>query len=173
MQSRGTSGPARSGSRSKKLPPAQLEAAIKKLEEAGRRATKAEVRARIAADIRNLRVLLAVKNGTAVAGATYAGHAATEPDLKVLASTGSVANEPFFVQSSLPDDARAALKRALLAPAELDGVADATGFREIEGNAYTDALATVKAAGKQAEDLVPGGWVRANEARRPLWSYDP
>lgn len=118
-------------------------------------------------------VLLAVKNGTAVAGATYAGHAATEPDLKVLASTGSVANEPFFVQSSLPDDARAALKRALLAPAELDGVADATGFREIEGNAYTDALATVKAAGKQAEDLVPGGWVRANEARRPLWSYDP
>ena len=61
MQSRGTSGPARSGSRSKKLPPAQLEAAIKKLEEAGRRATKAEVRARIAADIRNLRVLLAVK----------------------------------------------------------------------------------------------------------------
>ena len=55
MQSRGTT--TSKARRLKKLPPAQLEAAIKRLEEAGKKATGAEKKARISADIRNLRVL--------------------------------------------------------------------------------------------------------------------
>ena len=64
MQSRGTSGPARSPlmKKAKKLPPAQLEAAIKRLEEKGRKETNVEKRARIAIDVRNLKVLARIKH---------------------------------------------------------------------------------------------------------------
>lgn len=121
-------------------------------------------------------VVAAVRNGTVAAGATYDGQAKTEPELRVLASTGSIANEPFFVQASLPAEAKDALKKALLAthePAALEGVAHASSFRAPAEGTYAAALAKVKAIGKVSEDLVPGGWVRANEHRRPLWSFDP
>lgn len=121
-------------------------------------------------------VVAAVRNGTVAAGATYDGQAQTEPDLRVLASTGSIANEPFFVQSSLPADVKDALKKALVAPHEpsvLEGVAHTTSFRAPAEGTYAAARAKVKTIGKVSEDLVPGGWVRANEHRRPLWSFDP
>jgi hypothetical protein len=38
---------------------------------------------------------------------------------------------------------------------------------------YAHALAVVKDAGKSAQDLLPGGWPRANEHRRPMWSFGP
>lgn len=120
-------------------------------------------------------VLQAVRTGAVAAGATYTGHAATQGELRVLGATGAIANEPVFVQNTLQDAARESLRKALEAtqPAELAGVADATGFRRPVEHAYVDALATVKAAGQRAEDLFPGGWPRANEHRRPLWSYGP
>jgi ABC-type phosphate/phosphonate transport system substrate-binding protein len=121
-------------------------------------------------------VLGAVRDARVAAGATYSGHAASDPRLRVLASTGTIANEPLFVQSSVPADVRRALGDALLAepdPGVLDGLAGATGFRIPAAGTYEAALATVRAAGQRAEDVVPGGWRRANEHRRPLWSYGP
>lgn len=119
-------------------------------------------------------VFPALREGRVLAGATYSGHAASEQGLRVLASTGDIANEPLFVRSSLPADVRDALRSALLSerdPSALDGLAGATGFRAPAAAAYETALATVRAAGKRVEDLVPGGWVRANDQRRPMWAY--
>ncbi len=121
-------------------------------------------------------VLAAVSQGRVAAGATYSGRAATQPGLRVLASTGSIANEPLFVQSSVPSDVRQALRNALLAEHDasaLDGLAGVTGFRLPPAGTYEAALATVRVAGRRVEDMVPGGWTRANDHRRPLWSYAP
>lgn len=121
-------------------------------------------------------VLAAVREGRVAAGATFLGHAKTEPGLRVLATTGSIANEPVFVQSALPEEARAALRDALIAERDataLAGVADAIGFRAPPPGTYDAALVTLKAAGQRVEDMVPGGWSRANDHRRPLWSYAP
>lgn len=125
-------------------------------------------------------VLDAVKRGRAAAGATYAGSSAGDPELRTLARTPPVANEPLFVQPEVAEATRAALRRALIAmgrdgapsPA-LEGLAGATGFREIPAGTYEAAIATVRTAGRHVEDMVEGGWVRANEHRRPLWSYAP
>ncbi|MEI8256391.1 MAG: hypothetical protein WCJ30_12025, partial [Deltaproteobacteria bacterium] len=86
------------------------------------------------------------------------------------------ANEPVFVQSSMPADVREALRAALLAehdPGALEGLAHASGFRAPPVGTYEAALATVRAVGERVEDMVPGGWARANDHRRPLWSYAP
>lgn len=119
-------------------------------------------------------VLAAVEGGSVAAGATYAGHAADRPALRVLAETGSIANEPLFVASSVPADVRAALTKGLTTPtpaAALDGLADVTAFRAADSKTYATASDSVRAAGREVEDLVPGGWRRANEQRRPMWSY--
>jgi len=52
-------------------------------------------------------------------------------------------------------------------------VAGITSFREIPAGTYEDALATLKSAGSSVEDMVPGGWTRASDLRRPLWTYAP
>jgi ABC-type phosphate/phosphonate transport system substrate-binding protein len=121
-------------------------------------------------------VIAAVRDGHVAAGATYAGHGTGQAGLRVLASTRTIANEPLFVQSSVPRDVRQALRDALVGDHEasaLAGLADATGFRSPPEGTFEVALATVRAAGQRAEDMVPGGWLRANEHRRPLWSYGP
>lgn len=121
-------------------------------------------------------VVAAVRDGRVAAGATYSGHAATDARLRVLASTGTIANEPIFVQWSVPNDVRQALRDALLAENDsdaLDGLADITGFRAPPAGTYEAALTTVAAAGQRVEDIVPAGWLRANEHRRPLWTYAP
>ena len=122
-------------------------------------------------------VLAAVREGRVPAGATYQGHAEGHADLRVIAHTRAVANEPVFVQRALPTATREALVRAFVdvasKPASLGGLADATGFQPPASGVYEAALETVRAAGRSIEDLVPGGWTRANEVRRPLWSYGP
>lgn len=121
-------------------------------------------------------VLAAVGDGRVAAGATYAGHAATQRGFRVLASTGTIANEPVFVQRTLPAEVRQALREALVLEHDataLAGVADATGFRSVTDGTYASALAAVNAAGQRVEDMVPGGWTRENDHRRPLWSYAP
>ncbi len=121
-------------------------------------------------------VLEAVANGAVAAGASYSGHAAGRAELRALASTGAIANEPVFVQAAVPADVRGALQKALLAehdPKPLAGLADATGFRAPPPGTYQAVLQTVQAAGRSVEDVVVGGWARANEQRRPIWSYGP
>jgi phosphonate transport system substrate-binding protein len=121
-------------------------------------------------------VVSAVRDGRVDAGATWAGHVKAEPDLRVLASTGTIANEPVFARSEVPVDVRDALRAALVAerdPGALAGLADATGLRAPPAGTYEAALAKIKAAGQRVEDMVPGGWARANDHRRPLWTYAP
>jgi ABC-type phosphate/phosphonate transport system substrate-binding protein len=121
-------------------------------------------------------VLAAVQDGKVAAGASYAGHGATVSGLRVLGTTGSIANEPVFVQARVPAEIREALGRALLGaqePATLKGMAGATGFRAPPPGTYEGALETLKAAGLRVEDTLEGGWLRANEHRRPAWSYGP
>lgn len=120
--------------------------------------------------------IAAVRDGRVAAGATYSGHAASEMGLRVLASTGAIANEPVFVQASMPAEVREALRGALLAehdPDLLAGLAGITHFRVPPTGTYAAALARVRVAGERVEDIVPGGWSRANDHRRPLWSYAP
>jgi ABC-type phosphate/phosphonate transport system substrate-binding protein len=121
-------------------------------------------------------VLAAVQAGEVAAGASYSGHGATVTGLRVLAATPPIANEPLFVQKQLPAEVRAALKRGLIAVQDskyLLGIADATGFRAPPADAYENALKTLRAAGLREEDTVERGWIRANEHRRPAWSYEP
>lgn len=121
-------------------------------------------------------VLAAVGEGKVAAGASYAGHSTTVSGLRVLASTGPIANEPLFVQTRVPAEVREALKQALLAEHDakaLEGLAEATGFRAAPPDTFERALVTLKAAGLRVEDTLEGGWLRANEHRRPAWSYGP
>jgi phosphonate transport system substrate-binding protein len=122
------------------------------------------------------RVLAAVREGRAAAGATFVQVPAAPEGLRVLGSTGRIANEPLFVQAKLPAAEREALARALLGIRErelLEGLAGASGFRAPAEGAWSDARARVDAAGQRVTSLVHGGWQRANEHRRPLWSYAP
>ncbi len=121
-------------------------------------------------------VLDAVASGAVFAGATYAGHSKTKPGLEALAQTGSLPNEPLFVASTVPADVRDALAKGVAAKAPagaLDGIADASSFRIVDAKEYATAAGRVRAAGRAVEDLVPDGWRRANENRRPMWSYGP
>jgi ABC-type phosphate/phosphonate transport system substrate-binding protein len=125
-------------------------------------------------------VVDAVKRRRAVAGATYAGSADDDPELRVLARSRRVANEPLFVQSEVPEATRAALRRGLTSlgrdgatSSALEGLAGATGFREVPTGTYEAAIATIRTDGRHVEDMVEGGWIRANEHRRPLWSDAP
>ena len=122
-------------------------------------------------------VLAAVKDKRVDAGATFKG-ASAGGEYRSLATTPKIANEPLFVQPTVGDAERSALKKALLAigaeGAELlRGVAGVTGFREVPAGTYEEAKSTVNSAGSSVEDMIPGGWTRANEHRRPLWTYGP
>ena len=121
-------------------------------------------------------VLAALRKGKVAAGATYTRQAGPNSGLRVLATTAPFANEPLFVQSTIPADVREALKGALVAehdPKRLLGLANATGFRVPPVGVYESAAETLKAAGLRVEDTIEGGWRRANEHRRPAWSYEP
>ncbi len=118
-------------------------------------------------------VLAAVQGGKVAAGATWAGHAAEAPGLRVLTTSAPIANEPLFVRAQVPADVKAALQSAWLAEDDaksLEGLADASGFRAPPPGTYETALAALKAAGLRVEDTLEGGWLRANEHRRPAWS---
>lgn len=121
-------------------------------------------------------VLSALVAGKVAAGASYSGHGATVPGLRVLATSSPVANEPLFVQKQLGADLREALTRALLAehdPDALAGLADATGFAVAAPETWQQASGTLEAAGLAVEETVQGGWLRANEHRVPSWARGP
>lgn len=121
-------------------------------------------------------VLAALREGKVAAAATYAGQAGAGSGLRVVVTTAPFANEPLFVQSKIPAEVREALKQALVAehdPKSLQGLANASGFRVPPVGAYENAGETLEAAGLRVEDTIEGGWPRANEHRRPAWSYEP
>jgi phosphate/phosphite/phosphonate ABC transporter binding protein len=99
------------------------------------------------------------------AAAAYAREAMLAKDLKILAVTGSVPNEPLIVRGSLPAEKREALKAAFLSLTDtaesrkaLAGVADITGFRPADVMVYKALHDLLLEHGKAVYDLVPNGW---------------
>ncbi|HNW44672.1 MAG TPA: phosphate/phosphite/phosphonate ABC transporter substrate-binding protein [Elusimicrobiales bacterium] len=103
--------------------------------------------------------------GDVYAAATYARQAARGPDLKILAVTGVVPNEPVIVRGSLSKEKRGALKAAFLTLGDtpegrraLGAVADITGFRPVDDAVYKPLHELILSENKTVYDLVPGGW---------------
>jgi phosphonate transport system substrate-binding protein len=118
--------------------------------------------------------LAAVREGKAAAAATYADAVRVVPDLRSLAKTDPVSNEPLFVRADLEPARRRALTSAVLAAAAtergkqaLAGIAGIEGFEPVTDQAYTQAFELVSRAGHAVQELVPRGWVLANEKARP------
>ena len=109
--------------------------------------------------------LAALLDGSADAAATYAAAAKGRPELRVLAVTGTVPNEPVVVRRSLLPEKRQAIETALAAlPGTPEGekalgaVADITGFSPVSEAPYRALHETILAAGKSVYDLLPEGW---------------
>ncbi len=109
--------------------------------------------------------LAALLDGSADAAATYADAAKGRPELRVLAVTGTVPNEPVVVRRSLLPEKRQAIEAALAAlPGTPEGrkalsaVADITGFSPVSEAPYRALQETILAAGKSVYDLLPEGW---------------
>lgn len=114
-------------------------------------------------------------NGDFLAVATYARQASKAPGLKVLAVTGKVPNEPLVFRRGLYDDKRAALKKAFqdlsstaAGRKALSALADITGFRQADQEAYKPLHELLLKSGKPVYDLVPEGWAihRLNQPYR-------
>lgn len=110
-----------------------------------------------------------LRAGRSDAAATFAGAAAHDSGLRVLAHTADIPNEPVFFRAGLAADKVARLEAAFARLAELPegkrllGLsAGITGFHAVEDAAYASALAAIRAAGKTVYDVVPEGvWIDA------------
>lgn len=109
--------------------------------------------------------IAALLEGKADAAATYAAAAAGHPELRVLAVTGTVPNEPVVVRRGLLPEKRLAIAAALTAlPGTAEGkrainaVADISGFSAASEDAYREVHGKILAAGKSVYDLLPEGW---------------
>lgn len=110
------------------------------------------------------KALEALLNGEVSAIATYGHKALMRKDLRVLARTGTVPNEPFVLRKGLRPEKREALVKALKELADspegknaLLGVADITGFGPVDEGAYRSVHDILEAAGKSVYDIVPEG----------------
>lgn len=107
----------------------------------------------------------ALLEGRADAAATYAAAAAGQPELRVLAVTGTAPNEPVVVRRGLLPEKRQAVLIALSALPNtpegrraLGAVADISGFSPASEDAYRAMHSAILAAGKSVYDLLPEGW---------------
>jgi phosphonate transport system substrate-binding protein len=117
--------------------------------------------------------LAELRAGRVAAAALYAGAAKGDAALTSIATTDRVPNEPFFFRSGLDAERKRRVGAALVAfaatepgRAALARMADITGFSPVTAAAYDAAFALIQAAGKSVEDLVPRGWLVANERAR-------
>ncbi|MCX5794200.1 MAG: PhnD/SsuA/transferrin family substrate-binding protein [Elusimicrobia bacterium] len=106
----------------------------------------------------------ALVRGEVAAIATYGHRALKRKDLRVLAMTGTVPNEPFVLRKGLRPEKRDALLKALQGLAgsaegekDLLAVADITGFGPVAEQAYRSVHDILEAAGKSVYDIVPEG----------------
>jgi phosphonate transport system substrate-binding protein len=114
--------------------------------------------------------IAAVRSGRAAAAATYAGAAAGSGDLRALARTAEIPNEPVFFRAGLGADKKRRLVAALeriAASAEgqriLGGIANIEGLVPTTDADYQSARALISSIGRSERDLVPSGWTLANE----------
>ncbi len=117
--------------------------------------------------------LAALRAGTVDAAATYEGAIHDDPKLSVVAHTAFLPNEPVFFRKGLSPELRAKISRALervasqpSGQAVLSSMADITGFSPTKDADYDEAYEIISAAGKSVQDLVPRGWLLANENQR-------
>jgi phosphonate transport system substrate-binding protein len=110
-------------------------------------------------------VLKKLLAGEVAAAATYARQVSRDRNLKVLAVTGRVPNEPLVMRKGLAADRREALKAAFMSLSStpegrkaLAAVADITGFRHVEEGVYRPLHDLLRSEGKAVYDLVPDGW---------------
>lgn len=106
----------------------------------------------------------ALVKGEVSAIATYGRHAAERKDLRVLARTGTVPNEPFVFRKGLEPEKREAIIKALQELAvsaegkkDLLAVADITGFGPADESAYQAVHELLRTAGTTVYDIVPEG----------------
>lgn len=110
------------------------------------------------------RAVALVKEGSALAAATYEELVQNDTSLRVLARTAAIPNEPIVVRRGLSDevarkliDALSALPQNAEGLAALKDVADIAGFVPATATTFDGALSTLREAGRSAEALVPGG----------------
>ena len=110
------------------------------------------------------KALEALDKGEVAAIATYGGQAAVRKDLRILAKTGTVPNEPFVIRKGLLSEKREALIKALKEVGEsaegkkaLPALANIDGFGPVDVQAYHSVHDILEAAGKSVYDIVPDG----------------
>jgi phosphonate transport system substrate-binding protein len=110
------------------------------------------------------KALDALLKGEVSAIATYGNQAAGRKDLRILARTGTVPNEPLVFRKGLRPGKREALAKALKdltgspeGKKALLSVADITGFGPVDDEAYRSTHDILEAAGKSVYDIVPDG----------------
>jgi phosphonate transport system substrate-binding protein len=115
------------------------------------------------------KALEALLNGEVAAIATYGNQAAGRKDLRILARTGTVPNEPFVFRKGLRPEQREALIRTLKELADSSvgkkailAMADITGFGPVNVETYRSVHDILESAGKTVYDIVPDG----SEVRR-------
>ncbi|MBK7586391.1 MAG: PhnD/SsuA/transferrin family substrate-binding protein [Myxococcales bacterium] len=111
-----------------------------------------------------------VRAGRAAGAATYAGATAGMADLESVATTPEMPNEPVFFRSGLDPEKRRKLAAALSAVAGredgkrvLGGMANIEGFAPTDDAAYDAAKALIGSIGQSVKNLIPNGWLVANE----------
>ncbi len=118
--------------------------------------------------------IAALAKGEAVAAATYSDLAAGRRELRILARTGTIPNEPVVFRRGLSADKREAVAAAfqsLAGTAEgkrfLPAVGYITGLRPILGSEYDAVQDVLRAVGASAYDMVPGGGAFRRLRKRP------
>jgi phosphonate transport system substrate-binding protein len=122
--------------------------------------------------------LAMLREGRADAAATFAHAAAGDASLRVLATTGSVPNEPLCARAGADEEVvrrvgEAFAKVAADAASPLRRVAGLTGTRPITDAAYAEVHGVVRAIGTSIEALVPQGRELAWSNTSPLFSGWP
>ena len=117
--------------------------------------------------------LTELRAGHTAAAATYAGASVGSSDLRTLASTPEIPNEPVFFRPKLPADTRQRIIDALMRIASsedgkrlLDGMANVEGFVPTTDGDYDSARAMITSIGRSEPDLIPSGWTLSNEQER-------
>jgi len=121
-----------------------------------------------------------LREGDVDSAATYEGFAADSTDLRSIATTDEIPNEPVFFRADLAVEIRERVIEALVGFSQTDDgqhvlshIADITGFVAVTDADYAEVEAVINTAGQTVQDLVPNGWWTYNENRLTPADYAP
>ena len=111
--------------------------------------------------------------GHVAAAATYSDAILGHPELRTLADTAEIPNEPVVFRPGLSGERREKIVRALIKIASSDdgrrvlgGMANIAGFVPANDNDYEPARKLITSIVQSEKDLVPRGWILSNEQER-------